>query len=55
MREIENLEHLYIIEQFSVNKNEEMTPYEEIYSNNISKQVLRRFKKVFLKREEIFA
>ena len=25
--EIENLEHLYICEQFSVNKNEEITPY----------------------------
>ena len=51
--EIENLEHLYICEQFSVNKNEEITPYEEIYSNNISKQLKRRFEKVFLKREEI--
>ena len=55
--EIENLEHLYICLQFSENKNEEVTPYEEIYSNNISKQVkvLRRFEKIFLKREEIFA
>ena len=46
--EIENLEHLYL--QFSENKNEEVTPYEEIYSNNISKQVkvLRRFENIFL-------
>jgi hypothetical protein len=55
--EIENLEHLYICLQFSENQNEEVTPYEEIYSNNISKQVkvLRRFEKIFLKRGEIFA
>ena len=54
--EIETLEHLYICSKFSENTNEEVTPYEEIYSNNISKQVkvLRRFEKIFLKREETF-
>ena len=31
--ELENLEHLYICEQFSINKNEEVTPYAEIYTN----------------------
>ena len=53
--EIETLEHLYICLEFSENKDEEVTPYEEIYSNNISKQVkvLRRFEQIFLKREEI--
>ena len=55
--EIENLEHLYICLQFSENQNEEVTPYKEIYSNNISKQVkvLKRFGKIFLMRKEIFA
>ena len=53
--ELENLEHLYICEQFNIDKNKEVTPYSEIYTNNISNQVkvLRRFEQIFLKREEI--
>ena len=52
--EIETLEHLYICLEFSENTNEAVTPYEQIYSNNISKQVkvLRRFEQIFLKREQ---
>ena len=52
--ELENLEHLYICEQFNIDKNEEVTPYSEIYTNNISNQVkvLRRFEQTFLKREQ---
>ena len=55
--EIDSLQHIYICSQFSENENEEVTPFEEIYSNNISKQVkvLTRFEKMFLKREEIYA
>ena len=55
--EIDSLQHIYICNLFSENENTEVTPFEEIYSNNISKQVkvLKRFEKVFLKREEIYA
>ena len=46
---------LYICEQFSINKSEEVTPYAEIYTNIISNQVkvLRRFEQMVLKREEM--
>ena len=55
--EIDSLQHLYICNLFSENENEEVTPFEEIFGNNILKQVkvLKRFEKVFLKREEIYA
>ena len=53
--EIDSLQHIYICSQFSENKNEEVTPFEEIYSNNISKQVkvLKRFEKK-IQREKKF-
>ena len=53
--EIESLQRIYTCKLFCENKDEEVTAFEEIYSNNISKQVkvLRRFENQFLKREKV--
>ena len=53
--EIDSLPHIYTCKLFCENEHEEVTAFEEIYTNNISKlvKVLKRFENQFSKREKV--
>ena len=53
--EIDSLQHIYLCKLFCETNDEEVTDFEEIYSNNISKlvKVLKRFETQFSKREKV--